>query len=1049
MNDLMMTVLSLSLAGSVIIAILFLCKPLYKKRLSKRWQYYIWLVVIVRLLVPISFEVNLVESLFNGIGQGNVFSFSGNEQADGGMVIDGGTIGDTGGETIIAGTTGNEWQISSPTISDATSMPPVQNVDPALQPPLPIPDAPYTQNNILSMITPYIWLIWIAVAAILFIRKITIYQGFVNYIKAGRVPLENMADLERFGKLVEQANIKRMVGIYTNSLASSPMLIGFFKPYIVLPTADISESDFRHTIMHELTHYKRGDMFYKWLVQFTMCLHWFNPFVYLMGREINNACEFSCDEAVIKTLDNDGIKEYGDTLLNALGFGGEYKNSLSSVTLSENKKILEERLDMIKNFKKKPWLTTSCAALLAVVLVAGAGVIGVYGLSSPQTNQPPNQVDELQVNAQSADFVMPTLSVHELHSRIERPDGTITPEAAAEIVARYIWDNFGVSIDGSVVFMNYQYTQARMRTHADDEDVMVGAWSFRVGDETMAATNMIFDFMGILNAVTGEMIAIFPSNSENQITANVPFGTSQATPPSSLPSGNRQILLTNIQSMENRDDVFEFSYDPQTNVIWISNTGERADVPPNHVNVRCADTGEIFHVQILETIGGVPQLAFFVDMTDDGSPRLVSIDNTTRPNIIADGNITIGLFPSQRFNTTQPPNYTAADGTLYATAQYGTHIMSSSINLANIPGQLNISQSGFFRAENGQTLTLEIVSTIEGGTVDLFLFAPDNTEHRFTFGHTGHTTGEVHNLVLTEGVWAYNAFGIFRSGDISIVGRLSDEIVTAQATQTPLSSDGLRQAGDVMRAIFPQRFPNAPITGFNDVNFNGSWDTIGGNLEINLLNADLRIVLVDEGVLGRNRQTSSPNDYRRVFVESSDWSTAFRSGNSAQRGVYIWDNDNASGETVTLFIPTGAGQVFSQANIHLQNGNVIINEIARGLLAESVNINVVNGDVSEIAPPSVSPLPVTPLLATITLTDAIRIARNHIGLPLASGGGFSTSVIEIEGRSAFHFWVNGCEVLTNLSIDAIESFYEFKICQQTGEILMFAEGTYPPNARRN
>ncbi|MCL2204695.1 MAG: M56 family metallopeptidase [Defluviitaleaceae bacterium] len=592
MNNLMLTVLSLSLAGSIVIAFLFLCKPLYKERLSRKWQYYIWLIVIARLLIPFSFEVHFAGSLFNEIGQANVFSFLENAQ-------------------------GNEAPITSPDL---------QNL---------LPPVPYAQSDILSVLLSYIWLIWLVVAVILFIRKITIYQSFVNYIKAGRVPLESMADLERLGKLVEQAKIKRMVGIYTNNLVSSPLLIGFFKPYIVLPTMDISEADFKHTVIHELTHHKRGDMFYKWLVQLTICLHWFNPLVYLMGHEINNACEFSCDEAVIKNLNDDGIKEYGNTLLNALGFGGAYKNSLSSVTLSENKKILEERLHMIKNFKKKSVFTAFCAVLLFVGLAMGASFIGVYGFASPQS----------QSNAQPANFVVPTLSVYELHTRVERPGNAITSEVAAEIVARYIWDNFGVSIDGSVVFMNYQYTQARMRMHAND-DVTVSAWSFRVGDEAMSATNMIFDFMGILNATTGEMISIFPTDSDNQITAYVPFSTGQA--PALLPNENRQILLTSLQNMENSDDVFEFSYNPQTNVIWIANTGERADVPPNHVNVRCADTGEIFHIQVIDTVGGVPQLAFFVEITDAGTPRLVSIDNTTRPNIIADGNITIGLSPSDR-----------------------------------------------------------------------------------------------------------------------------------------------------------------------------------------------------------------------------------------------------------------------------------------------------------------------------------------------------------------------------------------------------------------
>jgi beta-lactamase regulating signal transducer with metallopeptidase domain len=240
--------------------------------------------VIARLLVPFSFEVNIIGSLFSGE------------------------------VSIIA---------NAPDIQDSTAD--LQVVTHEVQ-----TSALSAQNNVFNVLISHAWLIWAVIAVMLFIRKLTIYQGFANYIKAGGIPLESMADLERFGKLAEQSNIKRMVGICANSLVSSPLLIGFFKPYIVLPAADISEADFKHTILHELTHYKRGDMFYKWLVQITICLHWFNPLVYLMGREINNACEFSCDESVIKKLDNDQIKAYGNTLLNALGFGGEYKNALSS-----------------------------------------------------------------------------------------------------------------------------------------------------------------------------------------------------------------------------------------------------------------------------------------------------------------------------------------------------------------------------------------------------------------------------------------------------------------------------------------------------------------------------------------------------------------------------------------------------------------------------------------------------------------------------------------------------------------------------------------------
>lgn len=64
MNELLKTILSLSLSGALLILVLFLCRPLVKDRSSKRWQYYIWLVVVARLLLPFAPETNLVGAIF-------------------------------------------------------------------------------------------------------------------------------------------------------------------------------------------------------------------------------------------------------------------------------------------------------------------------------------------------------------------------------------------------------------------------------------------------------------------------------------------------------------------------------------------------------------------------------------------------------------------------------------------------------------------------------------------------------------------------------------------------------------------------------------------------------------------------------------------------------------------------------------------------------------------------------------------------------------------------------------------------------------------------
>lgn len=177
---------------------------------------------------------------------------------------------------------------------------------------------------------------------------------------------------------MEQTNIQKPPELCVNPLIASPLLFGFFHPCIVLPNADISEKDFQYIVLHELIHCERRDMFYKWLVQVTVCLHWFNPFAYLMNQEMIKACEFSYDEAVLAKIGYDNAQEYGKTLLDAMAAVGKYKENLGAVTLNANKRLLKARLGAIMNCKRKSraaWFLTGELTLCAIV---GAVFIGVY-----------------------------------------------------------------------------------------------------------------------------------------------------------------------------------------------------------------------------------------------------------------------------------------------------------------------------------------------------------------------------------------------------------------------------------------------------------------------------------------------------------------------------------------------------------------------------------------------------------------------------------------------------------------------------------------------
>lgn len=356
LNALLPLLISLSLSGSVLVLVLFLCKPLYQKRLSRRWQYYIWLVVIARLLLPFAPKANLTDHIIRKM-EATVSTTESGSQAQPGS---------------------SHGEASAPETTSSPSLQAVEETPPSSKP----------SASFFSWLCQQSGTIWLIVAVGLLIRKITIYQSFVKYMTAGRAEVANIELWEQLGILAKEAGIQRPVALYTNSLISSPLLIGFFRPCIVLPSADLPEPEFRCTILHELAHYKRRDMFYKWLVQITLCIHWFNPFVYLMKREIDKSCELACDEAVIRRLDAKGRQLYGGTLLHAAQNGGYVKNSVASVTLNEGTKQLKERLDSIMTYQKisKPMRVFTC--LLTCLLLCTALFTGAYAAAPAPLSKP-------------------------------------------------------------------------------------------------------------------------------------------------------------------------------------------------------------------------------------------------------------------------------------------------------------------------------------------------------------------------------------------------------------------------------------------------------------------------------------------------------------------------------------------------------------------------------------------------------------------------------------------------------------------------------------
>lgn len=343
MEALIKTVLSMSASGTLLILLLLAAKPFLKNRVSRQWQYYIWLVVILRLLVPVGPPASLLGGAYQALDR-------------------------------LPGTAAaQQEQTALPAPAEDAARPQARgrggiSVQNPAMPPQDVPER----------LTGGLCVVWLAAALGILLYKIAAYQSFMHRLAAEAEPVVRRDLMESLALAEKTAGVKRPVELYCHPLAFSPMLVGFFRPRIILPDAAIPTENFYYTALHELTHYKRCDIFYKWLVQCTAALHWFNPFVHIMARQTLFACEFACDEAVLAKAGPDAAFGYGKTLLDAAAAADGHHLAANPVFLCGKSPRLKERLEAILHFGRAGRAARLTAAVLTVCLLLCGVFTGVY-----------------------------------------------------------------------------------------------------------------------------------------------------------------------------------------------------------------------------------------------------------------------------------------------------------------------------------------------------------------------------------------------------------------------------------------------------------------------------------------------------------------------------------------------------------------------------------------------------------------------------------------------------------------------------------------------
>ncbi|MDQ8202674.1 M56 family metallopeptidase [Pelagicoccus sp. SDUM812003] len=158
--------------------------------------------------------------------------------------------------------------------------------------------------------------------------------GFVFFLGG---LLKNAVQLHRFFARAERHNSGRLYEIFKDTRrrfgihANVPLLVsddvktpgiaGIFNPRVVIPrfcAEDLSDEEIRCVLLHELTHYRRGDLFLHHLLLLICFVHWYNPLVWLVFRQFKISMEQACDADVVNTESITTVKQYGLTLLQVM-----------------------------------------------------------------------------------------------------------------------------------------------------------------------------------------------------------------------------------------------------------------------------------------------------------------------------------------------------------------------------------------------------------------------------------------------------------------------------------------------------------------------------------------------------------------------------------------------------------------------------------------------------------------------------------------------------------------------------------------------------------
>ena len=312
MSNLFSQVLNMSMTGSVVILLVMLAR-LILKRAPKIYSYALWSVVLFRLLCPVAFTapVSVLNALEPEVQEASEST------------------------SVVYFLPADVRQASDFTFVPAENQSGTEGVKAG--------ESEHTHLDLITVIS-YVWIIGTGTM---------ILYSVLQYIRL---------KLKVVGAMAYRGNV------YRADYIDTPFVMGIFSPKIYLPS-DVPMNERKYIIAHERHHIRRCDHIIKLLAYFALCIHWFNPLVWVAFILAGKDMEMSCDEAVIRKMGSQIRADYSASLLRL----ATHKKIIAGMPLAFGEGDTKGRvMNMAKWEKPRLWVSLICLLLCTTILVACA-----------------------------------------------------------------------------------------------------------------------------------------------------------------------------------------------------------------------------------------------------------------------------------------------------------------------------------------------------------------------------------------------------------------------------------------------------------------------------------------------------------------------------------------------------------------------------------------------------------------------------------------------------------------------------------------------------